>query len=92
MKNKIVATKHKTPKDKNETVSQPTSLYLKETDVTTETMNACTNKPEIPMIQTTFVKIGLFADKAASNNTNKTNSMIANGDGPLEDPSTLAAT
>ena len=92
MKNKIVATKHKTPKDKNETVSQPTSLYLKETDVTIETMNACTNKAEIATMQTTFVKTGLFALKAASNNTNKTNSMIANGDGPVDDPSTLAAT
>lgn len=92
MKNKIVATKHKTPNDKNETVSQPTVLYWKEMDVTIETMKACTNKAEIPMIQTTFVKIGLFADKAASNKTNKTNSMIANGDGPLDDPSTLAAT
>ena len=87
-----MATRHKTPNDKNETVSQPTVLYWKEMDVTIETMNACTNKAEIPMIQTTFVKIGLFADKAASNKTNKTNSMIANGDGPLDDPSTLAAT
>ena len=92
MKNKMVATKHNTPKDKKATESHATSLYWNDTDETMDTMNACTNNAESATMQTTFVKIGLFADNAASNNTNKTNSMMANGDGPLEDPSTLDAT
>ena len=88
----MTATKHKTPKDKNETVSHCTSLYWKETEETIHTMKACNNNAAIAMIQTTFVKIGFLADNADNIKTNKTNSTIANGDAPVVVLFTLAAT
>ena len=86
------ATKQRTPKDKKVTVSHVTSLYWKEVDVTIQTINAWTNKTETEMIQTTFVKIGLFADNAESNKTNKTSSTIASGEAPVVVPLTFPAT